>query len=368
MKTLINWLRWPVALGILAYMFSQHREGFDRIAQRELLWSWVAAAVFFRAFSVVLGCWRWWMLVRAQDIPFAFRDSLRIGCMGNLFNLIVPGTVGGDLTKAVLIAREKPEAKTVVTTTVVLDRVMGLLCLLLLGFLMSLGNPSLWVKPELWPALMLLGGGTLAGAIGSAIVLHPAVLTSKLSRACLRLVGVDSVEACGSNSADALPRGSRLNEDKTQSGVQKIVTQLLGAVRLYQERKRVIFGAVLMSLVIHAANATSYFCCTAALGLTNEAPSYATHLVVVPVAEVAASVLPLPGGIGAREGALQVLFVACGEVADLEAARNAGFYTAVGYSLASVIAAVIGGLVAMSLKPAEARSNESQQRLMPATA
>jgi len=253
-RQLINWLRWPVALGIVAYMAAQHREGFDRIAQRELLWSWVAAAVFFRAFSVVLGCWRWWMLVRAQDIPFAFRDSLRIGCMGNLFNLIVPGTVGGDLTKAVLIAREKPEAKTVVTTTVVLDRVMGLLCLLLLGFLMSLGNPSLWVKPELSPALLLLAGGTLAGAIGAAVMLHPAVLTSRLSRACLRLLKVDSNKSV----------------EEQASGLAKIVTQLLGAVRLYQERKRVLFGAVLMSLVIHAANATSYYCGTAIDGRSSE--------------------------------------------------------------------------------------------------
>lgn len=354
-RSLIAWLRWPVALGIIALMFSQHREGFDRIAQRDLLWTWASAAVGLRSFSVLLGCWRWWMLVRAQDIPFAFRDSLRIGCMGNLFNLIVPGTVGGDLTKAVLIAREKPEAKTVVTTTVILDRVLGLLCLVLLGFLMSLANPLLWRRPELAPALLLLAGGTLAGAIGFAIVLHPAVLTSKLLRAGLKLVGVDTTQPL--DQPDAPP----------QSTLAKIVTQLLGAVRLYQERKRVLLAAVLMSLVIHAANATSYFCCTAALLLTAEAPSYTTHLVVVPVAEVAASVLPLPGGIGAREGALQVLFTACGEVANAESARNAGFYTAVGYSLASVISALIGGLVALSLKPANEPAARQRLKPQPAT-
>jgi len=76
-------------------------------------------------------------------------------------------------------------------------------------------------------------------------------------------------------------------------------------------------------------------------------------------------VLPLPGGIGAREGALQVLFAACGEVSDTDAARNAGFYTAVGYSLASVIAALIGGFVALSLKPADEKT-ASNHPLLPA--
>lgn len=359
-KSLLAWLRWPLALGLVGYLFSQHREGFDRIAQRELLWSWVIAAVGFRALSVVLGCWRWWMLVRAQDIPFSFRDALRMGCMGNLFSLIVPGTVGGDLTKAVLIAREKPEAKTVVTTTVVLDRVMGLLCLLLFGFLMSLGRLELWCIPEVVPALLLLTGGTVAGAIGTAVMLHPAVLDSRLSRQCLSWLGVTEA------SDGEIVRTNETMGERTPSRLAGIVRRLLGAVRLYQSRRHVLVGAVLMSLVIHAANATSYFCCTAALSLTDVAPSYLTHLVVVPVAEVAASVLPLPGGIGAREGALQVLFSACADGSVTQSAREAGFYTAVGYSLASVIAAFIGGLVAMSLR-AEQNDATSNRRLVPVT-
>ena len=45
---------------------------------------------------------------------------------------------------------------------------------------------------------------TLAGAIGFAIVLHPAVLTSKLLRAGLKLVGVDTTEPLDQPDARAL--------------------------------------------------------------------------------------------------------------------------------------------------------------------
>lgn len=340
LASVLAWLRWPLALSIVAYMFSAHRDGIDRIAQRDILWSWVAAAIGFRFLALMLGCLRWWLLVRAQDIPVSLRDATRMGALGNLFNLIVPGTVGGDLTKAVLIAREQPHAKTIVTATVILDRVLGLLCLLILGFGASLVESSLWLRAELAPALLLLAGGTVAGGIGLGLVLHPAVIRLSGIQACTRLPKVGG-----------------------------IVTQLLRAVELYQARKLVFVPTVLLCLIVHASNVATYFCCATALMLTADAPNFSTHLVIVPVAEVAASVLPLPGGIGAREGALQMLYVATGSSLNLTSAKQAGFYTAVGYSLVSVVVALLGGLLASALKRRERPVlAERETRLTPATA
>ena len=58
--------------------------------------------------GIVLTLIRWCFLVRALGITFSIRDALRIGFLGYLFNLSPAGIAGGDLLKAVMLAREHP--------------------------------------------------------------------------------------------------------------------------------------------------------------------------------------------------------------------------------------------------------------------
>jgi glycosyltransferase 2 family protein len=311
--------RWPMAIGILTFLFYQHRDGFSKISTREFLWSWVGAAIAFRTISLAICCVRWWSLVRAQDIPFRIKDALRLGCLGNLFNFVVPGTVGGDVTKAVMITRERPEAKMIVAATVFLDRVLGMLSLLLLGCLAALAHPELWNHPQMAVAILAFAIGSGVGLLAIAVMLHPAATNSRIAQ-----------------KLTELPR------------IGNIVKELMRGVSLYQTRRRVLVCAILMSLVGHAANVTAYFCCAEALQITNQAPAYATHLLIVPVAELAASFLPLPGGIGAREGALQYLYgITVTSTGDLP---ESGFYVAIAFSLVSILVAGITGAWAFSCR------------------
>lgn len=319
-RTLITWLRWPAALGLVAAMFWQQRSGFEQISQHALLWNWAVMAVLLRGVNIGLGNVRWWLLVRSQDIPLRLVDATRMGLWGNLFSLVVPGTVGGDLAKAVMIVRERPDQKAIVTGTVIVDRVLGLVSLTLLGFVMACCHPSLWAQPELAPALMILAGGTLAGTAVIGTLLHPAASKSTwLGKIC------------------QLPK------------VGELVRQVMQALRLYQSQRSMVLSAVVLSVIGHIANVGAFYASCEALHLTQVAPSFALFLVTVPVAEVAANVLPLPGGIGAREGALQVLFAALsGHGAS---GGEAGFFIAVGFSLACVVFAALGGAIALLLAP-----------------
>jgi glycosyltransferase 2 family protein len=312
LKQVFGLARWPLAIGILTFLFYQHRDGFAEIRTREFLWTWVLAAIAFRTISLTICCVRWWSLVRAQDIPFRFKDALRLGCLGNLFNFVVPGTVGGDVTKALMITRERPEAKMIVAATVFLDRVLGLLSLLLLGSLAALAHQDLWSHPQLAMAMMAFAAGSALGLLAIAVMLHPAATNSRLAQ-----------------KLTEIPR------------IGGIVKELIKGVGLYQSRRSVLVGAILISLVGHSANVTAYFCCAEALQITNQAPPYGTHLLIVPVAELAASFLPLPGGIGAREGALQYLYgMTTTTTGDL---LQSGFYVAVAFSLISIVVAVFTG-------------------------
>lgn len=348
-RRLILWLRWPAALGIVAWMFSQHADGFDRLLSRPLLWSWVLLALTARAATIVMGSVRWWLLVRAQNIEFPVRDAVRLGFIGNLFNIVVPGTVGGDLTKAVLIARENPDARAVVTATVVLDRVLGLLALLLLGTLAAVAHPDLWNQPQLVTAMLLLAGGAVAGTLGIAAMLHPVPLRilERVLNTGLRWIGAVPDQGLAGRAAT-------------------ILLKLMNGVGLYQRRRRVLLVAVLLGLAVHALNVLAYFSCANGLGLADAAPGFGTHLLIVPVAELAASVLPLPGGVGAREGALQYLYGAA--LGQVETVRQSGFYAAVGFSLVSLVTAALGWLVALALKkqPAAASAVSTSARSVPA--
>ncbi len=121
--------------------------------------------------------------------------------------------------------------------------------------------------------------------------------------------------------------------------VGSLVTELCRGVALYQSRRRVLAAAVGLGLAVHVTNISALVSCAAALGMA-EAPSWIAHLLIVPVAEIAAAFLPLPGGIGAREGALQVLY---GFLMGSESATQAGFFTGLSFSLLSVVVALAGG-------------------------
>ncbi|MBX9654415.1 flippase-like domain-containing protein [bacterium] len=87
------------------------------------------------ATSVFLGAIRWQWLLQSHDLDPGLREATRLTWMGYLSNNILPGATGGDLVKAYTIARRTPGKRTSAVMTVLLDRVIGLLALIILGAL-----------------------------------------------------------------------------------------------------------------------------------------------------------------------------------------------------------------------------------------
>ena len=68
---------------------------------------------------------RWYILVRAQDLPVTLNDAMRLGLIGCFYNAFLPGSVGGDIIKAAYLARGQTR-RTVAVATVIMDRVIAL--------------------------------------------------------------------------------------------------------------------------------------------------------------------------------------------------------------------------------------------------
>ena len=63
---------------------------------------------------------------------FTFSATMLLGFIGMVFNLVIPGAVGGDLIKAAYLVRMRIK-KTQAIASMVIDRILGLLGLFVLA-------------------------------------------------------------------------------------------------------------------------------------------------------------------------------------------------------------------------------------------
>lgn len=97
---------------------------------------WLLAA--FLCFGPMLAAtaWRWQILLRVQDITVSWWQALQLCLVGQFFNAFLLGSTGGDVVKIYYVTRATPEKKAAAALSVVVDRIFGLMVLLLiaLGF------------------------------------------------------------------------------------------------------------------------------------------------------------------------------------------------------------------------------------------
>nr|MCS5574262.1 flippase-like domain-containing protein [Pseudomonadales bacterium] len=84
------------------------------------------SSLMFVIFALVINT-RWWWLLRANELGVSFWEAQRYSWIGFFFNNIIPGATGGDVIKAIYIARRCQEDPVRALVSVAIDRVIGLL-------------------------------------------------------------------------------------------------------------------------------------------------------------------------------------------------------------------------------------------------
>ncbi len=233
---------------------------------------------------------RWYLLVRAQGLPFTLRNAIRLGLVSYYFNSILPGSVGGDILKAVAVAREHSR-RTVAVATIIIDRVIGLWALAWLvalagGVFWALGNPHLLENDALKMIVRMTGG----------IVFTSAVVWS--------LMGLFSPKR-----SDALAaRFERLPK------VGGPLAELWRAGWMYRRKKTAVAIALGMTLVSHCGWVFIFYLCVIAFPEI-DAATFPEHVLIVPVGMTAQALFPLPGGVGGGEAAYGWLYSLLGKAA-----------------------------------------------------
>jgi uncharacterized membrane protein YbhN (UPF0104 family) len=313
------WIKWVAAILILGWLFRVNRESLHQIDWRELHWGYLVAGALLCGVAFLITFARWYFLVVSQQLPFRMRDAVRLGFIGILFNYVAPGAAGGDIVKALLIAKEHPERKTIAAATVLLDRLLGLIALFCVGSFVSLMYFPL--PDHSWLRLMvsLLWTGTVGGLVGLFLLLHTPLPRSRFVAWLFHIPLIGPV-----------------------------LEQIQSGILLYQQRTRVLWGAVGLSVIGHICFLTVFYFASQSLHAADAAPSYLGHLLLIPAAELLGVVIPTPGGIGALEGAVQGVFVIGNEISatpvDTHLAAAAGFSTALIFRVINMLISLVGGV------------------------
>lgn len=302
------WTKWLVAATLLAFVFWRNRTGLSEVTRQTVHWSSLLTAFALCGGSTLLTFIRWYWLVKAQGFAFSVRDAMRFGFVGYLFNFVAPGAVGGDLVKAVLLAKEQPGRRATAVATVLLDRILGMLALFLIGtFAAWLQWEEIRQRTELKAVVGLLVVGSVAGLVGLTLMMIPAVTHSRAWQLLARLPAVGHM-----------------------------IAELVEGLRLYQTQRRVLFAALGISLVGHFGTISSFYFSARAISGMKFVPPYAQHLFFIPAAELVQIVPLTPGGVGLLEEAVEWLYALNG------AARGTGLLTVLAYRAVTILIALIG--------------------------
>lgn len=299
-----------VALPAALFVFLLWRvpqSDYDAFWSRPKRWHWLGLAQLLAVTAVTLGMVRWWALVRAFGIPFRLTEALRLGFLGYLLNFVSLGSVGGDLFKAILVAKDKPGARPEAVASVVLDRAIGMLGLVLLTVL----SLSVFTSEQLPVVLKRIREFAV---LLTAVAIVGLLLAIYSGRWFERLLGWISHWPL----------------------VGESLARMAWAVRQLRGQPLTLLALIVTAVGVHFLLAlTVYF---VSRGLYADYPTLTEHMVVVPPAMAAGAIPLAPGGLGAQEFALDELF----KQLPRQPAEFSGMIVATVYRLITLAIAGIG--------------------------
>jgi len=272
---LINALLMAVAFALLGWAIWGNRDQIRDVLGRSLDGRLLGLAFAIYLVGMVTTFVRWFFLVGVVEPTFRLRAALLLGFIGNLFNLVIPGAVGGDLIKAAYLVRMHVN-KTQAIASMVIDRILGLLGLFILA---AVAGAVAWpvATESVHRLTLVVWGAVAAGFMGLTLI-----FTQGLSRRFPGLLAGHS------------KRATILRELNVMSST-------------YRSRLGVVAGCLTMASCSHSMFVVAFYLVSRTL-FPNMATTLGQHFLMVPLTLFTTAV-PLPfGALGLSEQVGQELF------------------------------------------------------------
>jgi len=275
-------LKISIAVAVTAYVLS--RAGLtDALGTlKSAQWDVVAMAAVFATVAMVLNVTRWRMMIAAQGSDAPLPTLVRLYLVGMFFNNILPSRFGADVVRA-YGAAGVAAGRTRSVASVVMDRLVGAISVLILGLFAVVVRPSM-IEGRLgqWLVVMFVG---LVGLL--LLLLYPSEGTSRIRDTVLRFTDVTIF-------------GFR---------VRTRIDAAIEAMRSYAGARGLILKALLISLLANGLSIVNLYLYGSAVGA---GVSLADVASVAPII-LAVGLLPLSiNGLGTVELAFVVLLGAMG--------------------------------------------------------
>ncbi len=302
--------KFAIPAGIIAWLLWRMKpEDWQALQDQPKNYGLLAIALLIALSAMALSFVRWWLLVRCQGITISVIEACRLGAIGFLLSFVSAGSVGGDLFKAIFLAKRSPGKRVEAIASVVVDRGVGLLGLVLLVII-----ALAFVDPP------SIEGNRDIKRIGQAAI-------------ALAVVGfsVVAVLILGGKPIDRLIRWA-----ETWPMIGGLIERIAGPLRMFHQHPFAFGISLTLSLAVHLLLVVSIF--LIARGLYASPPSLADHLVIVPLANVAAALPVAPAGLGVMEAAMDWLY----RMIASPPTTASGTLVALVYEVVKIVLAIIG--------------------------
>lgn len=274
-KILTTLLQIFVTIGLLLWIFHDAEKRQMMLhALQTAEFIWLVPGVMSVGLVFLVQTERWRILLKVQGIHLGWWRTLQLNMVGAFFNLFLLGATGGDIVKIFYLMREVPDKKTAAFLSVVVDRVLGILGLVVVTLILSFWRFDFLYSHTETRRLL----GILAIILGSVVAM--------LIVACI-------IERVG--WINKLPQWTPLRAQ---------IIELGKAFSLYAQQRGAVLRAVAVSALGQLFLFSSYF--FAALAFQ----AHLSLLDIFSVLPVVLTIASLPislSGLGVREGLLQTM-------------------------------------------------------------
>ena len=265
-----------LAGAILAFLIHKAPPGFAETL-RDINPVWIGGALLLYALHIFANAWRWWILLRAQNIDCPLSLAVSLTMQSFFFSLVLPGAIGGDLVRAgFLAAHIEKGRKFDGAFTILIDRFTGMIGIFLVALLML---PFAWdsiagVKGIIETFIRILLAGSVCGILAAFVVFgHKKLEHFRLYRTMKALA------------------------DRFSGG---LFSRISDALDSYNHCRMEIFLCIVTSVVfVNLALALMAYC--VALGVNGPETLFTPTLAAITVGNIAGLLPTTPAGLGVRD-------------------------------------------------------------------
>jgi hypothetical protein len=188
-KTIVTIIQVVVTVGLLCWVLrdpaqrAEMGKALSQAVQSPTGRLWLLGGFACYGIVEILAALRWYLLLRVQGVKLPLIRLVALFMLGIFFNMFMPGGTGGDVLKIYFLIKEIPDKKKEGLLAVLMDRLIGLLGLIIVSAVI-IGLRYDWLKQAeyarhaTWLLMLILFAGL--GAITFSFLISGFRLASKL--------------------------------------------------------------------------------------------------------------------------------------------------------------------------------------------